>query len=59
MPTATACSPTTDELIALHGEDCRERIEAGVARVRERWTDQDGDAEAMHTFCMTRFVANE
>ena len=56
MPTATAYSPTTDELIALHGEDCRERIEAGVARVRERWTDQDGDAEALHTFCMTRFV---
>ncbi len=56
MTTATYC--TIDELTARHGDDCRDRVAAGLDRVRARWTAQDGDDQAMHTFCMEHFIAD-
>jgi hypothetical protein len=45
-------------LLAQHGEPQRPRIEAGVARVAERWTAEDGDATALAEFCARYFVAD-
>ena len=58
MTITIACSDPTDELIARHGESFRERIEAGAARVHERWTEADGDDAAFHAFCLDHFVAD-
>ncbi|MDP7030223.1 MAG: hypothetical protein QF733_08385 [Phycisphaerales bacterium] len=47
---------TLEALISRHGPACRDRAEAGIARVRARWTEEDGDADAFHAFCLKRFV---
>ncbi|MCH2140559.1 MAG: hypothetical protein MK100_05940 [Phycisphaerales bacterium] len=57
MSTATTTQNILiDALIERHGQSSRERIEAGVARVKERWMAVDGDEEALRHFCMDHFV---
>ncbi|MEY3025501.1 MAG: hypothetical protein RLZZ238_398 [Planctomycetota bacterium] len=45
-------------LVAKHGEGQRAAIEAGVARVADRWSEQDGDAAAFEGFCTGQFVSD-
>ena len=56
MPTATPPLTITDELVARFGEPSRQRIEAGVERVQSRWTEEDGDEDALRSFCLSHFV---
>ncbi|MCP4759783.1 MAG: hypothetical protein GY876_10060 [Planctomycetes bacterium] len=59
MTTGTATTTTLlDEMVSKHGEAARERASAGIDRVRERWSTEDGDEAAMRTFCLDHFVAN-
>jgi hypothetical protein len=44
-------------LIARHGEDCKERIERGVAQVARFWRAADGGQEAFAKFCRDHFIA--
>ena len=57
MTTTTELN-TVDAITRIHGETCRTRVDAGVERVRRRWTDSDGDEQAMHEFCIKHFVAD-
>ncbi|MBL9148000.1 MAG: hypothetical protein JNM94_04835 [Phycisphaerae bacterium] len=60
MTPATAAAPLTDTavdaIVARHGAAERTRAEAGVRRVRERWTAQDGNAETFDRFCVDHYV---
>ena len=58
MTTATPCKSLSDDMVAAFGESCRNRIDAGTARVRERWTEEDGDEAALRSFCLDHFVAD-
>jgi hypothetical protein len=44
-------------LIVRHGEDCKERIERGVAQVAQFWRAADGGQEAFVKFCRDHFIA--
>ncbi len=63
MSTATLDLPDTDtiinDLVQTHGDACRDRAAAGVARLHDCWTEADGDADAFATFCSDYFVAND
>ena len=56
MSTMTTSCNTLDALVDKHGESCRERAEAGIARVTGRWADEDGTAADRHAFCIKHFV---
>jgi hypothetical protein len=43
-------------LRAAHGDAEAARIDAGVRRVAERWSNADGDAAAFTAFCTSAFV---
>ena len=58
MTTTAPCKTLSAEMIDAFGEPCRSRIEAGLARVRERWTPEDGDDAALREFCLNHFVAD-
>src|SRR5262245_19693498 len=51
-----ALAGIVDELAKAHGEDERDRASAGVARVAERWTNDDGDRAAQQRFCVDHYV---
>jgi len=59
MPSTTTAPDTLDALIDLHGPTCRDRAQAGLERVRQRWTEDDGNDDAMHAFCLKRFVPHD
>ncbi len=46
-------------VLAEHSQADTEEVRAGVARVAERWTDADGDEQAMATFCKDHWVPAE
>ena len=46
----------TGRVAARFGATERARLAAGVVRVAERWTGEDGDAEAFEAFCADHFV---
>ena len=56
MTTCTTDLPIDAAIEAL-GHD--PRAAAGVERVAERWTSEDGDAAAFEAFCTTHFVADD
>lgn len=45
-------------LVARHGASHAGRIAAGIDRVAERWTIEDGDGDAFVAFCDAYFVAD-
>lgn len=45
-------------LVERHGAAERERIERGVRQVVERWRAEDGDAAALRSLAIERFVAD-
>ncbi len=45
-----------EELLALHGEGERARVEGGVRRVAERWQAGDGDADEFTRFCVGHYL---
>ena len=47
-----------DELIAVHGETERDRIERGVRQVSRFWRQEDGDGESFSTFCKEYFIVD-
>ncbi|MCH2134115.1 MAG: hypothetical protein MK116_10235 [Phycisphaerales bacterium] len=47
-----------ESILQHHGDDCRARAEAGVARVARFWTAADGDAQALAAFCREHFIKN-
>ena len=46
------------ELVAMHGEPQRERIQRGLQQVAGLWRADDGDAEALAAFARTHFAAD-
>ncbi len=46
------------ELVAMHGEPRRERIQRGLQQVAGLWRADDGDAEALAAFARTHFAAD-
>ena len=66
--TARSTTPSVAQSIALELDEIigrvaarfesseRARLAAGVVRVAERWTEDDGDAEVFETFCEEHFV---
>ena len=46
-------------VLAEHSQADTEEVRAGVTRVAERWTDADGDEQAMATFCKDHWVPAE
>src|SRR5262249_9382485 len=55
-PAPAAAASILEELTRLHGESERARATAGIARVAERWTRDDGDAAALRAFCVDHYV---
>lgn len=55
---ARELDPMLDRLVETIGEAHRERLRAGLARVSERWTAADGDAEALEAFCRDHFITD-
>ena len=49
----------TDQMIAKFGRGQRKRIQTGVKQVAKFWNDFDGDNDAMLTFCIDNFIADE
>ena len=50
--------PMLDRLVAAFGASHRDRLRDGLARVNERWTLADGDADALESFCSDHFIAD-
>ena len=46
-------------VLAEHSQADNEEVRAGVTRVAERWTEADGDDQAMADFCKNHWVAAE
>ena len=46
-------------VLAEHSQADTEEVRAGVTRVAERWTDADGDEQAMAAFCKDHWVPAE
>ena len=46
-------------VLAEHSQADTEEVRAGVTRVAERWTDADGDEQAMASFCKDHWVPAE
>ncbi len=49
---------TTGRMAAPLGAAERVRLAAGVVRVAERWTEADGDSDALESFCAQYFVTD-
>lgn len=66
-PKANEGSPITDEviikvekgLVAIHGENLKQRIELGVKQTANLWRVSDGTPADFELFCMEQFVADE
>ena len=57
--TDTAVNSTKDELIDIHGEKEKPRIESGVNQVALFWKEEDGTESDFSSFCIDHFVAGE
>ncbi len=47
-----------NELITVHGEKERDRIEKGVRQVSQFWRQEDGNGESFSTFCRDYFIVD-
>jgi hypothetical protein len=56
---AQATAAARDELIKMHGEGQRARIERGLRQAGDFWRENDGDAAAFQDFARTHFAGND
>jgi len=54
----SAVASVADELIAMHGDDHKDRIISGVNRVADHWREEDGSVDEFAEFCRTQYLAD-